>query len=90
MTSSPHSRLGIIKHPKRLAIRKQERERSLVKWSLILADRDDIIASLNVRHFNAPEEVDRQQIAEGEELLHYGAPGEDGRQPREWQIGALK
>jgi hypothetical protein len=50
MTSLPHSRLGILKHLKRLGISKQQRERSLLKWNLIIADRDDIIASLKVSH----------------------------------------
>jgi hypothetical protein len=51
MTSSPHSRLVILKHLKKLANSEQQGERSLLKWNLILADRDDIIASLKVRHF---------------------------------------
>ncbi len=64
MTSSPHSRLGILKHLKRLATSEQQGERSLLKWNLILADRDDIIASLKVRHFKASDEAGHQQAAE--------------------------
>ncbi len=33
-----------------MATSEQQGERSLLKWNLILADRDDIIASLKVRH----------------------------------------
>jgi hypothetical protein len=47
-----------------LAISKQQIERSLLKWNLILADRDDIIASLKVRHFKEISgEVDHQLTA---------------------------
>ncbi len=68
MTSSPHSRLVILKHLKILANSEQQGERSLLKWSLILADRDDIIASLKVRHFKASDEAGHQhEAAKGEE-----------------------
>ncbi len=60
MTSLPHSRLGILKHLKRLAISEHQRERSLLKWNLILADRDDIIASLKVRHLKVSEDTGYQ------------------------------
>jgi hypothetical protein len=34
-----------------LVVSLQQEERGLLWWNLILADRDDIIASLKVRHF---------------------------------------
>jgi hypothetical protein len=57
----------IKEYLERLATSEQQGERSLLKWNLILADRDDIIASLKVRHFKVPAEVDHWHSAEGEE-----------------------
>ncbi len=45
----------IKEYLERLATSEQQGERGLLKWNLILADRDDIIASLKVRHFYGPE-----------------------------------
>ncbi len=51
----------------RLAISKQQGERSLLKWNLILADRDDIIASLKVSYSKASKEEIHPRTTGGEE-----------------------
>jgi hypothetical protein len=57
----------IKEYLERLATSEQQGERSLLKWNLILADRDDIIASLKVRHFKASADTGHQLTTGGEE-----------------------